>query len=102
MHATLEKEQTKKARIIWKKKFTKKIDRKKICTPRLRERADQEGENNLKKEIKAALDIQSEEPKFIIPLIFEGDRLTSVPSKFPSIFYPPPLLFFIQISYFPV
>ena len=49
-----------------------------ICTPRLKERALDKTTNSLQYELKAALEKQKSDHKFIIPLIFEGDRLTAI------------------------
>ena len=59
----------------------------KICTPRFRQRADEKSmkQNNLQIEFTAALQRQTQDPKFIIPIILEGDRATSISSALPVI-----------------
>jgi len=58
-----------------------------ICTPRLVQRLNDIAPkpNNLQKEIKAALEKQKVSPKFIIPLILEGDWEASMPKTIPNI-----------------
>jgi hypothetical protein len=56
-----------------------------ICTPRFRQRAEEKTQNNLQKEFSAALERQKVDPKFIIPLILEGDRSSSVAQDLPNI-----------------
>lgn len=41
--------------------------------------------NNLQKELEVALAKQEKFPSFIIPIIMEGNRLTSIPKILPSI-----------------
>jgi len=41
--------------------------------------------NNLQKELNEALEKQKKDSKFIIPLILEGDRESSIPKQLPDI-----------------
>lgn len=56
-----------------------------ICTPRLADRANQpvvnSKPNNLQVELEEALKKQQHLPKFIIPLVLEGDHRSSVPQQ---------------------
>lgn len=62
-----------------------------ICTPRLASRANEpivdQKLNNLQIELRQALDRQFVSPKFIIPLIFEGERNDAVPQSVKNILY---------------
>lgn len=51
-----------------------------ICTPQLKTRASQPGDNNLKYELKQAIE-RNQTKEFIVPLIFDGDLKSSVPEE---------------------
>lgn len=58
-----------------------------------------ETQNNLQKEFTAALERQKVDPKFIIPIILEGDRSTSVAQNLPNIFFFSPFNLLWQFFY---
>jgi hypothetical protein len=55
----------------------------------LKQRADEQSPkpNNLQKELTAAIGRQNQDPKFIIPIILEGNRSTSIADALPNIFF---------------